>query len=249
MTTRQDGVENRDKVYEAEIRIAYMACDLRRGLHILHPHRKQVHKVAVDYSNDRPFNSPEAVTTNLIPTFYAQFQLFALKKNFNFLHCLGLIDVLSVNKRAEILAVSCDSFLEESREERSELKGEGESSLALKEGLILRLTVKGDKMYTSKSNNIPLKRKRQIQDSETDTNNPASPSFRVCDCRAHAVYGPLVCSMECVHSRGQHLCKFIETKESVYIRKEFNSHRTGLGHKHGRRFIVLGHKYGRHDVM
>ena len=28
------------------------------------------------------------------------------------------------------------------------------------------------------------------------------------------------------HSRGQHLCKFIGTKESVYIRKEFNSHRT-----------------------
>ena len=28
------------------------------------------------------------------------------------------------------------------------------------------------------------------------------------------------------HSRGQHLCKFIGTKESVYIRKEFNS--TGL---------------------
>ena len=43
----------------------------------------------------------------------------------------------------------------------------------------------------------------------------------------------------CFHSRGQHLCKFIGTKESVYIRKEFNSHRTGLGHKHGRRFIVL----------
>ena len=45
----------------------------------------------------------------------------------------------------------------------------------------------------------------------------------------------------CFHSSGQHLCKFIATKESVYIRKEFNSHRTGLGHKHGRRFIVLGH--------
>ena len=28
-----------------------------------------------------------------------------------------------------------------------------------------------------------------------------------------------------------------------------NSHRTGLVHKHGRRFIVLGHKYARHDVM
>ena len=40
------------------------------------------------------------------------------------------------------------------------------------------------------------------------------------------------------HPRGQHLCKFIGTKKSVYIRKEFNSHRTGLGHKHGRRFIV-----------
>ena len=46
----------------------------------------------------------------------------------------------------------------------------------------------------------------------------------------------------CFHSRGQHLCKFIGTKESVCIRKEFNSHRTGLGHKHGSRFIVLGHK-------
>ena len=52
-----------------------------------------------------------------------------------------------------------------------------------------------------------------------------------------------------IYSRGQHLCKFIGTKESVFIRKEFNSHRTGLGHHHGRRFIVLGHQYGRHDVM
>ena len=51
------------------------------------------------------------------------------------------------------------------------------------------------------------------------------------------------------HSRGQHLCKFIGTKESVYIRKEFNSHRTGLGHQQDRRFIVLEHKYGLHDVM
>ena len=44
--------------------------------------------------------------------------------------------------------------------------------------------------------------------------------------------------IECFHSRGQHLCKFIGTKESVYIRKEFNSQRTGLVHQHGRRFIV-----------
>ena len=44
------------------------------------------------------------------------------------------------------------------------------------------------------------------------------------------------------HSPGQHLCKFIGTKESVCIRKEFNSHRIGLEHQHGRRFIVLGHQ-------
>ena len=45
--------------------------------------------------------------------------------------------------------------------------------------------------------------------------------------------------MERFHSRDQYLCKFIGTKESVYIKKLFNSHRTGLGHKHGRRFIRL----------
>ena len=33
--------------------------------------------------------------------------------------------------------------------------------------------------------------------------------------------------IERFHSRGRHTCRFTETKESVYIRKEFNSHRTG----------------------
>ena len=51
------------------------------------------------------------------------------------------------------------------------------------------------------------------------------------------------------HSRDQHLCKFMGTKESVYIRKEINSHRIGLEHQHGRRFIVLERQYGRRDVM
>ena len=55
--------------------------------------------------------------------------------------------------------------------------------------------------------------------------------------------------IERFHSHGQHLCKFIGTKESVCIRKEFNSHGTGLGHQHDRRFIVLGHQSGRRDVM
>ena len=39
------------------------------------------------------------------------------------------------------------------------------------------------------------------------------------------------------------------TEENVYIRKEFNSHRIGLEHQYGRRFIVLEHPYGRHDIM
>ena len=37
----------------------------------------------------------------------------------------------------------------------------------------------------------------------------------------------------------QHLCKFIGTKESVCIRKEFNSHRIRLGHQYGCHFIVM----------
>ena len=32
------------------------------------------------------------------------------------------------------------------------------------------------------------------------------------------------------------------TKESFYIRKEFNPHRIGLEHQHDRRFIVLEHR-------
>ena len=56
-------------------------------------------------------------------------------------------------------------------------------------------------------------------------------------------------SIECFHSRGQYLCKFIGTKESLCIRKEFTSQRICLGHQHGRRFIVLGHQYGRRDVL
>ena len=54
--------------------------------------------------------------------------------------------------------------------------------------------------------------------------------------------------IERFHSRDQHLCKFIETKGSVYMRKEFNSLRICLVHQHGRHFIVLEHQYGRRDV-
>ena len=55
--------------------------------------------------------------------------------------------------------------------------------------------------------------------------------------------------MERFHSRGQRLCKLIGTKENICIRKKFNSHRTGLGHQHGRRFIVLENQHGGRDVI
>ena len=45
-------------------------------------------------------------------------------------------------------------------------------------------------------------------------------------------------TIERIHSRDQHLCKFMGTKESFYIRKESNSYR-----------ICLEHQYGRRDVM
>ena len=44
-------------------------------------------------------------------------------------------------------------------------------------------------------------------------------------------------SSECFYSHGQHLCKSIGIKESVYIRKELNSDRIGLGHQYGRRDV------------
>ena len=69
------------------------------------------------------------------------------------------------------------------------------------------------------------------------------------DLRKVTWQGNCVLDIERFHSRGQHLCKFMGTKESVYIRKESNSHRIGVEHQHGRRFIVLGHQYGRRDVM
>ena len=47
-----------------------------------------------------------------------------------------------------------------------------------------------------------------------------------------------IITIERFHSRDQHLRKFIGTKESICIRKEFNSHRIDLGHQYGRRDIM-----------
>ena len=50
-----------------------------------------------------------------------------------------------------------------------------------------------------------------------------------------------------MYSRVKQPCKFIGTKESVFIRKEFNSHWIGLVQQHGCRFVVLKQPYGCHD--
>ena len=55
--------------------------------------------------------------------------------------------------------------------------------------------------------------------------------------------------IEHFHSCGKQLCKFIGTKENVYIRKEFKSYRISLVHQHGCSLIVLEHKYGHRDIM
>ena len=59
--------------------------------------------------------------------------------------------------------------------------------------------------------------------------------------RSEHIYSRVMKGIERFQSRDQHLCKFMGTKESACIRKEFNSHRIGLEHQHGRRFIVLEH--------
>ena len=79
----------------------YRTCDLRLFAHSP-PSPKKLRKGVVDCSTDRPFTHL-ALSINLISTFCNQFQLSALK-NFNFLDCLGLIDALSANERAEIIA-------------------------------------------------------------------------------------------------------------------------------------------------
>ena len=54
--------------------------------------------------------------------------------------------------------------------------------------------------------------------------------------------------IERTHSQVQQPCQLIGTKESFYIKKEFNSYRISLVQQHGHRFIVLKHRYGCHDV-
>ena len=74
----------------------------------------------------------------------------------------------------------------------------------------------------------------------------ANRKWKLCTCTLEPWFWKHVWAnrqaIEWFHSRGQHLCKYFGTKEIICIRKEFISHGTGLGHQHGRRFIVLGHQ-------
>ena len=58
-----------------------------------------------------------------------------------------------------------------------------------------------------------------------------------------------VSKIERFYSCGEQIYKFTGTEEVVYIRKEFNSHRTGFGNHHGGRFIILGQQRGGRDVI
>ena len=52
--------------------------------------------------------------------------------------------------------------------------------------------------------------------------------------------------IERIHSRVQQPCRFIGTKEIIYIRKELNTQRIVMVHQHTHRFIVLQHQLGCH---
>ena len=55
--------------------------------------------------------------------------------------------------------------------------------------------------------------------------------------------------MERFYSRGQHRVQIYCNKRQRLHKKEFNSHSIDSEHQSGPRFIVLGHQYGRRDVM
>ena len=70
-----------------ELLYGYMTCDLR---------------LFVDYPPERPLTRLR-LAINLIPLSALNFD-FLHRRNVNFLHCLGITDVLSANERAEIFA-------------------------------------------------------------------------------------------------------------------------------------------------
>ena len=83
---------------------------------------------------------------------------------------------------------------------------------------------------------FPLKKEAVTEDYRSEV--VKSSNFYMTLERIHRI-------KEYFHSHGQPLCKFIETKESVYIRKESNSHGTGLAHQYGRRDVMWKHSITR----
>ena len=71
----------------------------------------------------------------------------------------------------------------------------------------------------------------------------ASTMNHICSLSSMFFFFLVYCGYSVFHWCGQHLCKFMGTKESVCIRKEFNSHGTGLGHQLGHRLTVFFYYY------
>ena len=87
------------------------------------------------------------------------------------------------------------------------------------------LILKAEECFIS-LNLVPSSRRQHLAEVGLEESETEKMLFRV------------VVRIECFQSRGQHLCKFIGTKEIVCIRKEFNSQRIGLGHQHGGRDVM-----------
>ena len=91
--------------------------------------------------------------------------------------------------------------------------------------------IKNIQIFTWSVTEFFLKRKRKERGIVFFLPQPP-PVFRICfHDRYELAPDHIAWTIECFHSRGQHLCKFIGIKESVYIREEFNSQRTDLGHQ------------------
>jgi len=66
--------------------------------------------------------------------------------------------------------------------------------------------------------------RREIGNVRLTRQGQSLQNLKYADCNS-CILKTLYTSIECFHSRGQHLCEFIRTKESVCIRKEYTSRR------------------------
>ena len=79
---------------------------------------------------------------------------------------------------------------------------------------------------------------RKVQQQELAAKLDGSFAAK-CNCTRHVIYAR-PCVYRAFSLTWLALCKSIGTKGSIYVRKDFNSHRIGLVHQYGPRFIVFG---------